>query len=349
MVLVSAGLGLLTYPLVEGRDQGWPAWSFVMLGASLPVLVAFVLYERAKTRRDGSPLVELSMFRDPAFRTGTILSGIFLTAIPAFFLTFSITLQIGVGFSALRTGLTTVPWSLGTSVSSALSVRLAPRLGKRLLSVGCLMLALGVLGVVVTVHQRGPSLMGPELIPALLFSGLGMGCIIAPITNIILASIHHGDAGSASGVLTTTQQVGGALGVAVIGVIFFGLLSSRAGTVADQVLPQLRAQLAAQHLPAGAIARAEQGFRVCFHDRAAENDPSVTPPSCAALQQGGSNPAVAAAFNTTGTTARQTVFVQALERSLFYCIGVFVVSFLLVFLLPRPARREGMPAAAAPH
>jgi EmrB/QacA subfamily drug resistance transporter len=129
VLLASAGLGLLTYPLVEGRDQGWPAWSFAMLVASIPVLVLFVLYERVKTRRDGSPLVELSMFRDRAFMTGTALSAFFFSAIPAFFLIFSITLQIGLGYTPLRAGLTTLPWSVATAFSSAMSVRLAPRLG----------------------------------------------------------------------------------------------------------------------------------------------------------------------------------------------------------------------------
>jgi EmrB/QacA subfamily drug resistance transporter len=349
VLLISTALGLLTYPLVEGRDQGWPAWSYAMMVASLPVFVAFVLYERAKTRRDGSPLVELSMFRDRAFAVGTAMSGIFLSAIPAFFLVFSITLQIGLGFSALRAGLTTVPWSVGTALSSALSVRLAPRLGKRILLIGSLMLALGVGGVILTMHQRETALSGPELIPALVFAGIGLGCIIAPVTNIILASISRGDAGSASGVLTTAQQVGGAMGVAVIGVIFFGMLSARGPAAIDSVTPQLRADLAAQQLPPPAVDQAMQAFRVCFEDRASESDPSQTPPSCARLQRFGTTPGLAATVQRYATLVRGRDFVQALERALVYPIGVFLFTFGLVFALPKPARREGMPAAAAAH
>ena len=105
VVIASAGLGLLAYPLVEGRDQGWPAWAFIMLAVSIPVLVLFVFYERIKTRRDGSPLVELSMFKDRAFSAGTALSAVFFSALPAFLLTFSFSLQFGVGFSPLRSGL----------------------------------------------------------------------------------------------------------------------------------------------------------------------------------------------------------------------------------------------------
>lgn len=344
-VLVSAALGMLAYPLVEGRDQGWPAWSFLLMAAALPVLVIFVFYEKVKTRRDGSPLVELSMFLDRAFRSGTVLSAVFFSAIPAFFLIFSLTLQIGLGFSPLRTGLTTVPWSVATAISSTLSVRLAARLGKNILAIGSFLLMVGMLGVILTIRARGTSLDGPELIPALLISGLGMGCIIAPLTNIILAGIGRGDAGSASGVLTTMQQVGGALGVAVVGVIFFGLLGGRADNASSAVIPQLRADLAAAHVPAGAVDNSVQQFRICFHDRANESDPSQTPPSCARTQQN-SNPAVTAAFQRAGKEALGRNFEESVERSLIYQIAVFAATFFLaVFVLPS-ARRPAAAAAA---
>lgn len=341
VVLASAGLGLLTYPLVEGRDQGWPAWSFVLLVASLPVLVLFVLYERVKTRRDGSPLVQLSMFRDRAFSTGTILSAFFFSAIPAFFLIFSLTLQIGLGFTPLRAGLTTLPWSVATAVSSAMSVRLAPRLGKSILQVGGVMLTLGMVGIILTMHLRGNALDGPELIPALVVAGLGMGCIIAPLTNIILAGIHHGDAGSASGVLTTMQQIGGAIGVAIVGVIFFGLLGGRADTSSSAALPSLRAALVAQHVPDSAIPAALQSFQTCFHDRANASDPSVAPPSCVRAQQQSPSQAVTAAFARAGATALGNDFESSLNLSLLYMIVVFMGTVVMVFAIPTPSREAG--------
>jgi len=348
VVIASLALGMLTYPLVEGRDQGWPAWSFVMLAGSLPVLALFVLYERVKTRRDGSPLVELSMFRDRAFSAGTALSAVFFSAIPAFFLIFTLTLQIGLGFTPLRAGLVTVPWSLATAFSSAMSVRLAPRLGKRILSVGSLLLAAGMVGIILTLRARGLSLDGPELIPALTLSGLGMGCIIAPLTNIILAGIGSGDAGSASGVLTTMQQIGGAVGVAVVGVIFFGLIGSRADVSSAALAPQLRADLAAQHLPAVAIDGAVQRFQVCFHDRANKNDPAQVPASCVRAEQGGS-PAVRASFQRASSAALGTDFESSVERAILYQVVVFLTTFLMVFALPSPARRAGWGGAQAAH
>src|SRR5258708_2854829 len=205
-VIITVALGLLVYPLVQGREQGWPAWAFVMMVLSLPAFALFVWYERIKTERDGSPLVQLSMFRDRAFATGNILSAVFFSAIPAFFLILSLHLPNGLRFSALRAGLTTMPWAIGTASASALSVRLAPRLGKRILSIGSVVMIIGMLGLILTIHARGTALSGPELAPSLLVAGLGMGCIIAPLLNIILAGISHGAAGSATGAPTTPPQ-----------------------------------------------------------------------------------------------------------------------------------------------
>jgi EmrB/QacA subfamily drug resistance transporter len=353
MLIISCALGLLTYPLVEGRDQGWPAWSFAMMAASVPAFLLFAWYERIKARRDGSPLIDLAMFRDRAFTSGTLLSAVFFSSVPAFFLIFSLTLQIGLGYSPLHAGLTTVPWAVGTSFSSAMSVRLAPRLGKKILSVGLVVMSIGMGLIVLTMRIRGVGLDGPELIPALLIAGLGMGCIIAPLINIILAGISLGDAGAASGVLTTTQQIGGAMGVAVVGVIFFGLIGGRADTAAASVVPQLRADLVAAQMPASAIDSAVRRFEVCFHDRANESDPAVTPPSCQGLQGSTSGP-VAAAFQRAASDALGRDFQESLERSLLYPVGVYAASFLLVFAIPSPKRRAGwggapVEAGAAAH
>ncbi len=150
VVLATAALLALVYPLVEGRDLGWPAWIFVLLAASVPLFALFALYERYKTRKDNSPLLVLGLFRERAFVSGLLLSAVFFSGIAAFFLTFSLFLQIGLGFTALHAGLTTIPFSLGTAVASAASTRIAPRLGRRILSLGCLLLVAGMGGVIPT-------------------------------------------------------------------------------------------------------------------------------------------------------------------------------------------------------
>jgi len=346
VLLVSAGLFLLAYPLVEGRDAGWPAWAYVMLVASVPVLAAFVLFERQQGRLGRNPLVDLTLFRNRSFSAGTLMSTVFLSGVPSFFLIFGLMLQIGHDFSALRAGLTTIPFSMGTAVASGISVRLAPRLGKRILAIGSALLVIGMLAVIAIVRARGNDLSGPELIPALLVCGLGLGSVVAPLVTVILAGVPPRIAGAASGVLTTTQQIGGAIGVAIIGVIFFGMLGSRADIASASAHLQLRSDLAAAGLPTGQIDSAVATFDRCFSDRAHSHDPTAVPASC---PQTAADNAVTRAFASAASAAKGRDYTQSLERALLYNIGVFALSALLVLALPRGHRRReearGLPAA----
>ena len=337
VVVVTAGLLLLVYPLVQGRELGWPPWTFLSMAAAVPVLAGFAVYERHKKALDGSPLVDLDLFRQRSFVPGLLLAGIFFMGIPAFFLTFSLWLQIGLGFSALHAGLTGAPFAVGSALASAASVRLVPALGRRILSAGSLLLVAGMVALMWTVDRYGGAVTSWQLLPALLLCGLGLGSVVAPLVNVVLAGIRAQDAGSASGVLTTVQQIGGAVGVAVIGVVFFGLLGSQAAGVADDVLPGLRADL-----------QVAAGFRTCFEDRANAEDPSAVPASCAQAQSQGQD-GVGRVVAAAADTARRQDFSEAFQRTLLFEVAVFLACFLLVFLLP-DARGDGAgqhPGAAA--
>src|ERR1700740_350999 len=128
--LVSAALLLLLYPLVEGRQLGWPAWTFVSRAAAAPVLAAFIGYERLKARRDGSPLVQLGLFRERGFSAGMAIAVAFFLGIASFGLVLTLFLQLGLGFTPLHAGLTCLPFSLGVLASSGAAARLAPRVGR---------------------------------------------------------------------------------------------------------------------------------------------------------------------------------------------------------------------------
>jgi MFS family permease len=275
------------------------------------------------------------LFGERAFVSGLLLNLVFFSGVAAFFLTFSLFLQIGLGFTALHSGLTTIPFSVGTAVGSAVSVRLAPRLGRSILSLGCLLLVAGMLAVIATISRYGEHIHSWQLLPALVICGLGLGLTIPPLINVILAGISGRNAGSASGVLSTTQQVGGALGVAIIGVIFFGLLSSQAQPTLAAVVPALRIQLHAAHLPAPVSEQVIAGFSTCFHDRASAKDPSATPPSCQqATSQGQSQGQAGQVLQSAGVDARKRDFVASIQRTLWYEVIVYGLSFLVVFLLP---------------
>ena len=344
VILATAGILLLVYPLVEGQVAGWPAWTFICMALSPVMLALFILYERSlpSTR---FPLVQLSLFRIRSFSVGVAISALFIAGIPAFFFTFSLMLQVGLGFSALNAGLTTIPWSMASAFASFMSTRVAPRLGKWTIAIGSALLVVGILGVILTLLIVGTKVTGWDLIPAFLISGLGLGTVIAPLLNIILSGVPSRDAGSASGVLTTFQQLGGAIGVAVVGVVFFGLLSSRATPAVAAVTPQLQSQLAAANLPAPQADAAISKFAACFKELASSSDPTAPIPGCPTASATTSNP-VDRAFAEAAQTALAQDFVTSVERILYFNVGFWALTGVLSMLLPRV---RPQPVAGAAH
>jgi hypothetical protein len=180
-----------------------------------------------------------------------------------------------------------------------------------------------------------------DLAPALVAAGIGLGTVLAPLADIVLDGVPDQNAGSASGVFNTGLQLGNSIGIAVIGVIFFSLLGTQSGPAATAVAPQLRGTLVSAGVPAQYIRPIQAQFRVCLHDRLVAADPTVTPASCrpnpaaAALP-----PAARAALHTAGATAVRTDFADSLVRTLWFQVGVYLFSFLLMLALPRGAGRR---------
>jgi EmrB/QacA subfamily drug resistance transporter len=347
VAIATAGLLLLVYPLVEGQTLGWPLWTFVCMAISPLFLALFVLYERSLPS-SRFPLVQLSMFSIPSFRVGVLISAIFIAGIPSFFFTFSLVLQVGLGFSALHAGLTTIPWSVGAAVASAMSTRVAPRLGKWTIAIGSALLVVGSLGIVLTLRLRGVDVTTFDLIPSFVVSGLGLGTVIAPLLNVILAGVPPRDAGSASGVLTTFQQLGGAVGVAVIGVVFFSLLSSRAPASAADVTTALRAQLVSAHLPIPQVDAAVSTFTRCFERQASSSDPTQAAPGCPRPPARQASNPVSSAFGTAARSAVAHDFVSTVERTLFFNAGFWLLTGVFSMFLPR-TRAGGAPGGVGAH
>jgi EmrB/QacA subfamily drug resistance transporter len=346
VTLVTAALLLLLYPLVQGRQLGWPAWTFVSMAVSAPVFAVFVYYERIKTRRDGSPLVEMSLFRERGFSAGMAIAMAFFLGIASFGLVLTLFLQLGLGFTALHAGLTFLPFSAGVLVSSAAAARLAPRFGRGVTMAGALIIAGGMAGLIAIVHHFGPAVTTWDLVPPLVAAGIGLGAVIAPLADIVLARVPGQHAGSASGVFNTGLQLGNSIGIAVIGVIFFGLLGSQSAAATSAVTPQLRAGLAAVHVPAPAASRIEAQFGNCLHARLVAADPTVTPAACRLSAPGapGTPAALPAGVHqvlaTVGGTAVRHDFTASVERTLWFQVGAFLLSFLLMLALPAGAGRR---------
>lgn len=239
--LAAGGLFLLLFPLVIGQDEGWPVWTFVGMAAAVPVLAVFALRQRQlDPRRMGQhastagpcPLVSPALFASPNFGLGLAMNVVFFAGVGPFFFVLIVALQEGLGWSALLAGVTTVPFALAGAVASRRSARLAELLGPRVLVLGCALLVLGHTAAIGTVWLGGTDLTAWAFAPALTVAGLGMGLFVAPVTHVVLAGVNRAEAGAASGVLATSQQVGGAAGVAVLGVLFFHLLGARTGPTA---------------------------------------------------------------------------------------------------------------------
>ncbi|WP_328851905.1 MFS transporter [Micromonospora globbae] len=223
--LVAVGAVLLVYPLVQGREQGWPGWMFAMLAAAAVVFAIFARYEVRRQRAGRDPLVVPTLFRRRAFTGGLVAGLAFFTALTGFSLVFSLYLQLGLGYSPLHAGLAGVPQALGMVIAFVIAgAGLARRLGRTLIHAGLLVVLAGVGGMLLTLRLAGPDVTPWRLVPALLVVGFGMGLVMAPFFDIVLSGVEPAETGSASGTLTAVQQLGGALGVALLGTVFFARL-----------------------------------------------------------------------------------------------------------------------------
>jgi EmrB/QacA subfamily drug resistance transporter len=242
-VLLTAGLTAIVLPLVEGRQHGWPAWTWLSLASAPLLLLGFAQYQRRLARRGGDPLLAPVMFRHRSFTAGLLTQLAFWCGQASFFLVLALYLQQGRGLSALDAGLVFTIMAVAYVATSAQAPGLVVRYGRRLLAVGALVLAAGhglLLAAVASVGVGGSIL---ALVPGLVLIGAGMGLLLVPLTTTILAGVDTEHAGGASGAVTTVQNVGGALGVAITGVIFFGALHGGYAHALEVSLVELAALL----------------------------------------------------------------------------------------------------------
>lgn len=346
VVLAVAGILMLVYPLTEGRSLGWPLWTFLLMAGSVLVLALFVGYERRRTRTVGSPLVVLSLFRARAFASGMVVWLVFWVALGGFFLVWTLYLQVGLGWTPLRAGLTAVSFAVGAGAGSGLSVQvLTPRFGRRVLMAGAVLNATGFIGYAWASIHYGPSIHSWQMVAPLAVAGAGFGLVVAPMVDAILTGVPVRDAGSASGVLSTTQQVGMALGIALVGVLFFAQLESDSGRGVDEVTPALQEQLAAAGVPASERDAIVAGFRACVRDRSAATDPTEIPASC----RPGSPPSdlLPEVLTGAGEQANAYNFSRTFSITLWYAVGILVLVLVGLFALPRRVRARDLDAELA--
>ena len=231
-VLISAAMVMVLYPLIQGRNAGWPLLFFVILVAALPVAWVFVRYEWRLTRARSDPLVDMHLFEARSFRLGLLLGVVTqATFFPAFFF-ITITLQSGFGYDPWKTAVTLTPAPVALVFAAAATARLIPMLGRKLIGVSaaCMCAATALLMVIFANGGDDPPallILGPMTL-----LGIGQGLVVPTILNVALLDIVPEHAGTASGIYQTVQQLTGAVGVAVLGISFFGAVAAHTNTSA---------------------------------------------------------------------------------------------------------------------
>lgn len=234
-----AAVLLLVYPVIQGHDAGWPAWGWVMMACAIPAFAGFAALERHRARRGLAVLADLSLFRRRTFTGGLLVTLVFFGGVTAIAFVLMIYLQSGFGYSPLRAGTALVPLAGALIVGSGVSIGLAPKLGKVVLQIGCLIAAGGAIWLSAVIGDHPGTLTIWAIVAPLAVFGLGLGLTVAPLTDSILADIPEENAGMASGLQSTVLQVGNAVGVAVLGAIFFALLGNAGNHSPAMQAPQV--------------------------------------------------------------------------------------------------------------
>ena len=226
VALITTALLMLIVPLLEGRELGWPIWMWASLIASFPVFALFVWYERRFAARGGRALVRMELFANESFAFGVPIAALFMASYAGFLFTLALYLQVGLGFTPLQSGMTYTPTAIGFFITSLAAPRLIPLLGRQVLTLGYIVSTFGLAATATTVFSAGARLHGFELAPCLFIVGLGNGFGLSPLVGTVIAGLAPQEAGAGAGVVTTTLQVGNALGVAIVGLLFFTLLGT---------------------------------------------------------------------------------------------------------------------------
>jgi MFS family permease len=224
-VIVGCAMLALIYPLIQGRQAGWPAWTFASLAGAVVLFIVFAVQQASRARRALDGLIEPSIFGNRGYTSGTLVLLFFFTGMIGFTFALTLFLQLGQGFTPLHAGLSFAPWSAGLAVGAGVSGGfLAPRFGRHVLEFGGLVSLVGT--AVVALEVRSGMVSTWNILPGLVIAGLGMGLIVAPLFDIIIATVQERELGSASGVLNAVQQLAGAIGVAILGTIFFDAIGA---------------------------------------------------------------------------------------------------------------------------
>lgn len=244
---VTAGLMLLVYGIVKAADYGWTSGRTVgLLAGSALLLATFVLIEW----RSSHPLVRLGIFRVRSLTAANTAMLVVAGGMFSVFFLSTLYLQEILRLTPVQTGLGFLPLTAGVITASGLAQRLIPRFGVRGVTLAGTLVAAA--GLTLLSFAGADGSYAQDVLPGLTVMGVGLGFVFVPLTLIATTNIARDDAGLASGLFNTSQQVGGALGIAILSTV-------AANRTADHLAGIAGSPSAAQHAEAAAA-----GFQVAF-------------------------------------------------------------------------------------
>jgi EmrB/QacA subfamily drug resistance transporter len=229
--LISLFLVSLILPLAEGQQTGWPSWMIMLLILSFPVLALFVIYERRRTNNGEDPLVDMDLFRHRSFAVGIPLTLLYYITASGLFFTLVLFLQSGLGFSPIISGLSFAQLNIGFITASLLGPRLIRSFGNRVLSLAYILQTAGLGWIILALNSYGTGLTLYELASPLIVFGAGAGFALSPLLGVILSGVPSQEAGEASGVVSTSFQIGNTVGISLFGLLYYRFLNGQQSSI----------------------------------------------------------------------------------------------------------------------
>ncbi|HJP72965.1 MAG TPA: MFS transporter [Pseudonocardiaceae bacterium] len=230
--LLALGLAAIFYPLVQGRELGWPAWSIGVLIAAIPILAIFALQQRRAARHGGEPLIPAALLKFRSLTGGQLVLFCVNMAVGVFFV-LTLHLQLGIGLSPLKAALTVVPATVGIVLGNVVAMKTIHR-GRVVAALSVVLLLVSLAAIAALVAGLGAGLNSWALLGPLVGFGAGMGGTLGSLFALSTSEVRPDQAGAASGLVNTTVQLGSATGIALFGTVFFAKLGN-GGTIGDYV------------------------------------------------------------------------------------------------------------------
>ncbi len=220
-VLIALALCALIWPLIEGREHGWPTSAILMLAASLPLIFLFWHHERRVEAAGRDPIIAPRLLQVPGLKRG-LLSAFFFYAFAAFWLTFSVYQQGGLGRTPFEAGVAILPAAVGFVLGPFASGHVFRIFGRYSTAAGMSLEAAGLFGTAALISLGAPEF----LFVALFIVGAGQGIALPNLVRAVVQRVDPTQSGLASGLVNSMLQIGGALATALIGGLFFSTLGS---------------------------------------------------------------------------------------------------------------------------